>query len=352
MTAVKPLPPRSPRLFALDLADEQGRATALHSAASQALAGAHFYKPEKRPFWPHLTFARVKRGAEPPPALNSADPPGDAFDACEVTLYRSILRPRAPSTSLRSVCDWVDPRRKRALSRSRFGAQRPMQPMPAPEEGPATVVRRGPKRKSMFDLSAALDRVSEWGGSDLHLKHGSPPLIRLHGELQPIPSTSELTPEETERALEQMLTEPSKLQEFDSEGEVDFSYEHRGDHRARFRVNAFRQLGGTSLVCRAIPDHIRSIEELALPPVIAELAQEERGIVLVTGTDRLGQDDHDRGHDRPDQLDQVAPHRDDRGPDRGPAPRQALGDQPARGRHRHRVVRGAPCAGCCARTRT
>ena len=139
----------------------------------------------------------------------------------------------------------------------------------------------------MFDLSAALDRVTEWGGSDLHLKHGSPPLIRLHGELQPIPSTSELTPEETERALEQMLTEPSKLQEFDAEGEVDFSYEHRGDHCARFRVDA-RQLGGTSLVCRAIPDHIRSIEELALPPVIAELAQEERGIVLVTGTTGSG----------------------------------------------------------------
>jgi 2'-5' RNA ligase len=94
VTGVKALPPRSPRLFALDLADEQGRTTALHSAASQALAGAHFYKPEKRPFWPHLTFARVKRGAEPPPPLNSAEPPGDPFDACEVTLYRSILRPQ------------------------------------------------------------------------------------------------------------------------------------------------------------------------------------------------------------------------------------------------------------------
>ncbi len=94
MTGVKPLPPRSPRLFALDLADDQGRATALHSAASQALAGARLYKPEKRPFWPHLTFARVKRGADPPAALDSADPPADPFDACEVTLYRSILRPQ------------------------------------------------------------------------------------------------------------------------------------------------------------------------------------------------------------------------------------------------------------------
>ena len=55
----------------------------------------------------------------------------------------------------------------------------------------------------MFDLEAALDRVTEWGGSDLHLKHSSPPLIRIHGELQPIPHSSELTAEETERALEQ-----------------------------------------------------------------------------------------------------------------------------------------------------
>jgi twitching motility protein PilT len=140
----------------------------------------------------------------------------------------------------------------------------------------------------MFDLQAALDRVTEWGGSDLHLKHSSPPLIRLHGELQPIPNTSELTPEETERALEQMLKEPSKLAEFDNEGEVDFSYEHAGKQRARFRVNAFRQLGGTSLVARVIPEYIRSIEELALPPVIGELADEERGIVLVTGTTGSG----------------------------------------------------------------
>jgi twitching motility protein PilT len=140
----------------------------------------------------------------------------------------------------------------------------------------------------MFDLEAALDRVTEWGGSDLHLKHSSPPLIRIHGELQPIPDTPELTPEETERALEQMLKEPSKLAEFDDEGEVDFSYEHSGKQRARFRVNAFRQLGGTSLVARVIPEYIRSIEELSLPPVIGELADEERGIVLVTGTTGSG----------------------------------------------------------------
>jgi twitching motility protein PilT len=140
----------------------------------------------------------------------------------------------------------------------------------------------------MFDLEAALDRVTEWGGSDLHLKHSSPPLIRIHGELKPIPHTSELTPDETEIALEQMLKEPSRLAEFDSEGEVDFSYEHAGKQRARFRVNAFRQMGGTSLVARVIPEYIRSIEELALPPAIGEMAEEERGIILVTGTTGSG----------------------------------------------------------------
>jgi twitching motility protein PilT len=140
----------------------------------------------------------------------------------------------------------------------------------------------------MFDLQAALDRVTEWEGSDLHLKHGTPPLIRLNGELLPIPDEKPLTPKDTERVFAKMLTDPAKLVEFETEGEVDFSYEHKAATEARFRVNAFRQLGGTSLVCRAIPARIRSIEELALPPVIAELAQLERGIVLLTGTTGSG----------------------------------------------------------------
>ncbi|MGZ4203046.1 MAG: type IV pilus twitching motility protein PilT [Thermoleophilaceae bacterium] len=140
----------------------------------------------------------------------------------------------------------------------------------------------------MFDLSAALDRVTEWGGSDLHLKHSSPPLIRIHGDLQAIPQMKALDPEDTEHALSLMLTNPVKREEFETEGEVDFSYEHNGSLRARFRVNAFRQLGGTSLVARLIPENIRSIEELALPPVIGEIADESRGIVLVTGTTGSG----------------------------------------------------------------
>jgi twitching motility protein PilT len=139
-----------------------------------------------------------------------------------------------------------------------------------------------------FDLSATLDRVAEWGGSDLHLKHGSPPLIRVNGELEPVPDLSALEPSDTQRALWQMLEDPARGAEFEAEHEVDFSYSHKGARPGRFRVNAFQQLGGITLVCRAVPDRIRSIDELALPAVLSELAREERGIILITGSTGSG----------------------------------------------------------------
>jgi 2'-5' RNA ligase len=89
----RPLPPRRPRLFALDLEDEEGRAVALQAAVSDALASARFYRPEKRAFWPHVTLARVKRGARAAP-LEGPPPPAEPFTAGRVTLYRSTLRPQ------------------------------------------------------------------------------------------------------------------------------------------------------------------------------------------------------------------------------------------------------------------
>jgi 2'-5' RNA ligase len=86
-TRVVELPPRRPRLFALDLDDEGGRAAAVQAAVSEALAAGGFYEPERRPFWPHVTFARVKRGQRAGPV--EGEPPGDWFRAGEVTLYRS-----------------------------------------------------------------------------------------------------------------------------------------------------------------------------------------------------------------------------------------------------------------------
>ena len=91
--AVKPIPPRRPRLFALDLEDPDGTCMRLQQAVSDALEAGRFYKPEKRPFWPHVTLARVKRNqrAEPLPA---DPPPLDPFHAPQLTLYRSTLRPQ------------------------------------------------------------------------------------------------------------------------------------------------------------------------------------------------------------------------------------------------------------------
>src|SRR3954462_642059 len=137
-----------------------------------------------------------------------------------------------------------------------------------------------------FDLDHALRYLIASEGSDLHLKIPSPPLVRLHGELEPIPGTEPLSPEDTIGGVKEMLHDPNKLAEFEAENEVDFSYSLEG--LARFRVNAFYQRGTVSVVMRAIPVNIKSVEELNLPSVISRLAEEERGIILLTGTTGSG----------------------------------------------------------------
>jgi len=137
----------------------------------------------------------------------------------------------------------------------------------------------------MFDIDAALHTLIEREGSDLHIKVGSPPTARIHGELVPLEGHQALTPMDTEGAFEQ-IAEQRSLEEFKQSGEADFSYAIRG--LSRFRVNTFKQRGSISIVCRAIPFKIRSVEELGLPPVVTKLAEEQRGIILVTGTTGSG----------------------------------------------------------------
>jgi twitching motility protein PilT len=138
----------------------------------------------------------------------------------------------------------------------------------------------------MFDVKQALAELVERGGSDLHLKVGSGPLYRVNGDLVVDESLEPLTAEDTEAALTQLLDDEAKLDEFAKEHEVDFSFEI--PDVARYRINAFRQRGVISMACRAIPHRISTIEELSLPPVVTELADEERGIVLLTGTTGSG----------------------------------------------------------------
>jgi twitching motility protein PilT len=137
-----------------------------------------------------------------------------------------------------------------------------------------------------FDVDAALRYVVEHEGSDLHVKVASPPMARVHGALKPIEDSQTLSAEDTEAALEHILTDAALLKEFADEGEVDFSYEIRG--LSRFRVNAFRQRGWVSIACRAIPFQVRTIDDLGLPDAIRELAEQPRGIVLLTGTTGSG----------------------------------------------------------------
>jgi twitching motility protein PilT len=137
----------------------------------------------------------------------------------------------------------------------------------------------------MFDIDSALRTLIERGGSDLHIKVGVPPTARLHGELAPIEGYQPLEPKDTEQAFHDMA-EVRSLTEFEECGEADFSYSMKG--LSRFRVNAFKQRGSISIVCRAIPFDIRSVDDLGLPPVVTKLAEEQRGIILVTGTTGSG----------------------------------------------------------------
>jgi twitching motility protein PilT len=137
-----------------------------------------------------------------------------------------------------------------------------------------------------FDVDAALRYVVEREGSDLHVKVPAPPMARIHGELRPVEGGEVLGAEDTRMALEHVLHDQVLLEEFATVGEADFSYEIHG--LARFRVNAFKQRGNVSIAFRVIPYQVRTIEDLGLPPVIRTLAEEPRGIILLTGTTGSG----------------------------------------------------------------
>ena len=204
----------------------------------------------------------------------------------------------------------------------------------------------------VIDIDQALCALVACDGSDLHLKVGSVPLARVDGELGPL-SHDEwpvLQAADTEAALHQLVGNSVRMAEFDVENEIDLSHDIPGV--ARFRINAFRQRGGVSLVARAIPHRIRTIEELALPAVIASLADEQRGIVLVTGTTGSGKSTtlaamiHHINLSRSSHIVTIED------PIEFVHSRPALGDQPARGRASTPPPSSARCAACCARTPT
>ena len=129
-------------------------------------------------------------------------------------------------------------------------------------------------------LSELLHRLSELGGSDLHVTTGTPPLVRVHGEIRPLDGYRPLTSSETKQLAYSVLTDAQKHR-FEENLELDFSFGVKG--LSRFRANIFNQRGAVGAVFRAIPYEIKTFEELGLPPIVKELCNKPRGLVLVTG---------------------------------------------------------------------
>src|SRR3954451_22312673 len=137
-----------------------------------------------------------------------------------------------------------------------------------------------------FAIEELVGAVVRLGASDLHIKPDSPPILRVHGELSRLEGYDRLGAEDVLGLLYQMLQDPGRLERLHRTGAVDFAYE--SDQGVRLRVNAFQERGQFSIACRPIPDFIKTFEELNLPPVLAEVANEERGLIIVTGTTGSG----------------------------------------------------------------
>ena len=135
-----------------------------------------------------------------------------------------------------------------------------------------------------MDVTELLRHAVEAGASDLHLKAGNVPFVRIDGELQPTPYPP-LTPVDTVGAAVALMPE-HKRHEFETTSEADFGHTIPGV--GRFRVNVFRQRGVVGLAIRRVRSEVPTFAELLLPPVLEELADSARGLVLVTGPTGTG----------------------------------------------------------------
>jgi twitching motility protein PilT len=138
-----------------------------------------------------------------------------------------------------------------------------------------------------MELNALLRRAVELGASDVHLKVGRPPMLRRDGALGQLDGYEPLTGTELALTLNQLTNaSPAKLEAFNESGDLDIAYQE--EDLPRFRVNAFRQRGEISFAFRVIPKTVPTFADLNLPPGVERLAEEHRGLVLVTGATGSG----------------------------------------------------------------
>jgi twitching motility protein PilT len=132
------------------------------------------------------------------------------------------------------------------------------------------------------ELVPLLQAVVEAGASDVHFKLGQPPVVRLDGDLEPMPGSQVLSESDLEAVLDEITAlSPRRREAFEEMGDLDIAFSH--PTLPRFRVNGFRQRGAISFAFRVIPSQIPSFSDLVLPSGVKRLSSEHRGLILVTG---------------------------------------------------------------------
>ena len=138
-----------------------------------------------------------------------------------------------------------------------------------------------------MELISLLKRAVELGASDVHFKLGQPPVVRLDGDLEPLPEAPVLSEPDLELILDAVTQiSPKRRDQFEDTGDLDIAFSY--PMLPRFRVNGFRQRGATSFAFRVIPSEIPNFARLGLPAGVGRLAEERRGLVLVTGATGSG----------------------------------------------------------------
>ncbi len=129
-------------------------------------------------------------------------------------------------------------------------------------------------------VNELLDVLLKFDASDLHIKVGNYPMLRIDGKIAFQTNLPRLTPDLVDELIESML-DKRRAEDYEEDWETDFAYEY--SDKARFRVNVFRQRGTKAAVLRVIPTRLRTMEELNLPPIIRQFCDRPRGLILVTG---------------------------------------------------------------------
>ncbi len=202
-----------------------------------------------------------------------------------------------------------------------------------------------------MNLDEMLARAVDAGASDIHLKVGQPPMMRVDGAIGPMTGAPTLSTDDLTALLQVAgSAAPHRLATFRDTGELDASYET--DQETRFRVNAFRQRGSISIALRFIPRSIPSFEDLHMPPGHPSPRRDAPWARARHGRHRRRQVDHACGDGAPHQQDTQRAHRHDRRSDRGHPSRTKAASSTSVRSESTRDRSAKRCGARCGRTRT